>query len=347
MSLFVDVSIAADSIVKAAWARATANRERLRRRLDVQAVREEVVRSTINGRSSGIGWELQYTTPTPLQYRPDEPVAYPARRDATPAKIVAPGRWFVSISEVDSKIALWSGNGLERIEFPFDGSIFPVALPIGGESMIVFTGPTTGGRKCVFINRTTIKEVPTPAAIEPYPFIDTYSLTFGSLSTGHDDERVDPAFSYTPSVFLNFPELYPDLHPIPAGFDPSRYELMRPLIDDIVTGIRITVVLSNHFDNPGLGEFTHSIESTGYEWTGSDPVDSDLTPLITTPLSSSPWRSVTVQAPPDAVIPLSINAAEAAAGIQAAVGYCWDWGLPSLCRSQLLAVGFRPEDLEP
>ncbi len=82
MSLFVDVSITAQSIVDAAWARATANRERLRRRLDVQAVREEAARNTINGRSGGLGWELQYTTPTPLQYRPDEPVAYPGRRQS-------------------------------------------------------------------------------------------------------------------------------------------------------------------------------------------------------------------------------------------------------------------------
>jgi hypothetical protein len=77
--LLVDVSITAASIVEAAWARAVANRERLQRRLDVQAVREEASTSRINGRSSGLGWELQYTTPTPSLYKPDEPVAHPLR----------------------------------------------------------------------------------------------------------------------------------------------------------------------------------------------------------------------------------------------------------------------------
>jgi hypothetical protein len=80
MSLRINVSIDSDSIARAAWTRAVANRERLKRRLDVQAGREEA--SQENRRAGP--WEQLYTTPTPLRYRPDEPVAYPARRVTEP-----------------------------------------------------------------------------------------------------------------------------------------------------------------------------------------------------------------------------------------------------------------------
>ena len=80
MSILVDVSIKAASIVDAAWARAIANRERLSRRLDLQAVREETSRDQLRR----LPWEQLFTTPTPLQYRPDEPVAYPATRETVP-----------------------------------------------------------------------------------------------------------------------------------------------------------------------------------------------------------------------------------------------------------------------
>lgn len=85
MGLLVDISVVADSIVKAAWARAVANRERLRRRLDVQAVREAAAAdrsiNAINGKSipGAAGWEQLYTTPTPLKYKPEDPVGYPVK----------------------------------------------------------------------------------------------------------------------------------------------------------------------------------------------------------------------------------------------------------------------------
>ena len=64
MGLLIDVSVDFDSIAKAAWTRAVANRERLKRRLDTQEERKKANRK-----------KLPYVTPRPSLYRPDEPVA--------------------------------------------------------------------------------------------------------------------------------------------------------------------------------------------------------------------------------------------------------------------------------
>ena len=93
MSLLIDVAVAAESIVQAAWNRAAANRERLRRRLDVQAVREKANLNTINRRN--FDWEQKYTTPTPVQYRPDEPAAYPGKGEEL-SFVLPPGLVFDS-----------------------------------------------------------------------------------------------------------------------------------------------------------------------------------------------------------------------------------------------------------
>lgn len=85
MGLLFDVSVDTDSIAKAAWARAVANRERLSRRLGTQAAREEAARdqgvNTINGKPiPGMGREL--FNPVVTNYRPDEPVAPPRKSEA-------------------------------------------------------------------------------------------------------------------------------------------------------------------------------------------------------------------------------------------------------------------------
>lgn len=87
MGLLIDVSIDTDSIAKAAWARAVANRERLNRRLGTQRAVEEAVRdqpiNTINGRA--------LFNPLVTNYRLDDPVAPPAARQIT-NYLVAAGR---------------------------------------------------------------------------------------------------------------------------------------------------------------------------------------------------------------------------------------------------------------
>lgn len=118
MSLFVDVAITADSIVKAAWARAVANRERLRRRLDVQAVREDASRRGVKDDF----WETVYTTPTPSLYKPDEPVAYPVPE----TNLMTAGRVFAYVRDISPTannspmMRVWSGDGLQQATLPID-----------------------------------------------------------------------------------------------------------------------------------------------------------------------------------------------------------------------------------
>lgn len=125
MSLLVDVSIAAASIVDAAWARAIANRERLRRRLDLQAVREEAARS----QRQSPPWEQLFTSSTPSLYRPDEPVAYPDFRDRE--TIVAPGDYVFPLPAV--------GEGATEI-VPVDPGYYLVSHWVYG-----FAEETTSG----------------------------------------------------------------------------------------------------------------------------------------------------------------------------------------------------------
>jgi hypothetical protein len=75
--------MAADSIVKAAWARAEANRERLRLRQDLQTTREATDRRL----RRQTGWEDAFTNPLITNYRPDEPVAFPAPRSVITASL--------------------------------------------------------------------------------------------------------------------------------------------------------------------------------------------------------------------------------------------------------------------
>lgn len=117
MSLFVDVAITADSIVKAAWARAVANRERLRRRLDVQAVREDASRRGVKDDF----WETVYTTPTPSLYKPDEPVAYPINDKG----VSVIGRVFTYVStpltyDNSPEMRVWSGDGQQSAVLPIE-----------------------------------------------------------------------------------------------------------------------------------------------------------------------------------------------------------------------------------
>ena len=67
MGLLFDVSIDFDSIAKAAWTRAVANRERTKRRLDTQEEKKKKKKDASREK---------YITPKPELYRPDEPVAH-------------------------------------------------------------------------------------------------------------------------------------------------------------------------------------------------------------------------------------------------------------------------------
>jgi len=166
VSLLVDISVVADSIVKAAWARAVANRERLRRRLDVQAVREEAARS-----GKDIFRETVYTTPTPLLYKPDEPVAPPIRavQDVISISISIGGLHyaFENLGEnVPNLLHVWSADGLtEAISNPFPAGVAdPATVPdlsetysfiwlqeaYGGGVSTSIVLPI-GGKACIFL----------------------------------------------------------------------------------------------------------------------------------------------------------------------------------------------------
>jgi hypothetical protein len=340
--LFLDVSITAQSIVDAAWARATANRERLRRRLDVQSVREEA------GRNAGRGWEQRYTTPTPLQYRPDEPVAYPMRRTtAPPSSTIFVGRVFVSDDGGLLDGNVWSGNGNQRVSAAFSFNGFP--LPIGGQRCIFVTQPPPADEDpmCFYVDPTSARQVTTPASLlsganEAFDLVYRFGL-FGTAFQ-QSGAPANLVYLYTPSIFLAFPSLYPGIHP-PTAPDPGVLSVLRSLTGSIAPGLDEIAVTSNVIDNPVInnGAFIDIVDPMAYRWTAADPADDDFTAV---PFTDSRWEEVTINRPEPVAIPI-IPGLPTSAFSNPSAYYFWDWGLPAYCRAQLLALGFSPADLEP
>ncbi len=216
MSLFLDVSITAQSIVDAAWARATANRERLRRRLDVQAVREETERG--GGRS----WEQRYTTPTPLQYRPDEPVAYPVRR--VPAAAITAGVFWIG-GDGSSTYIIRSGDFsaaiTEDISLPFVPGSIPglgqfdfrevrTAFPLAGSTAAVCLYARVPSPDLAAMSLATYTELVDSALMPPWP--GGYNLAtvaakqFWHLATRSTVARItDLSFPLESKAYYTFP----------------------------------------------------------------------------------------------------------------------------------------------
>jgi hypothetical protein len=351
VSLLIDTAIAADSIVKAAWARAAANRERLRLRQDLQTSREATDRRL----RRQPGWEDAFTNPLITNYRPDEPVAFPAGQAAVTVTI---GRSYV-FSDRESDDAgdagltyIWSGNGQERVTTTGD-RLGTRVLPIGGDRMIQLTqySPTEFGAdpgiRCFFVNTNTVREVSVPSGITNESISalgDKFNEQFGWAYT-QAGPREDAAIIDTPAVYLAFASLYPSLHPAPDTVLPA-YDFMRPIVDTIRPGLREIVILTNDDEDPNIndGAFTSEVSPVGYEWTGSDPPPGIFAPV---PLDQAPWRPINVQGPAPSQIPIIPSLPTEYSIIDRMKYFSWDWNLPSYCRSQLLALGFSTGDLEP
>lgn len=339
MSLFLDVSITAQSIVDAAWARATANRERLRRRLDLQAAREEA------GRNAGRGWEQRYTTPTPLQYRPDEPVAYPGSRQAAPAGpgTVSIGRMFLTSREVgDATFSrVYSGNGAAFADLPPTqlGSVSFV-LPAGGDRIVflykaggLLSAPEESREvyAAYLVSNTSLRSIPMPSEVQASGLEQ-----FGNrqAATGYEvaDTEVPAIDIWGPGGFLS-PLLFPGIE----SADLSDYAVLRSYTDTFAPGFRLFFAEDINAGGPGLieGSSIYDVPSTAFQWNGPDPAAGERFPL-----GDERWVEAPINKPPSVTFTLPAEQS----GV---VLHTYDWGHPAGCRAQLLQLGFSPADLEP
>lgn len=349
MSLLVDLSIQAASIVDAAWDRAIANRERLRRRIDVQATREQVERD----QARTLPWEQLYTTPSPLNYKPDEPVAYPGTKPSIAGLLASAGVFFFkagipaveSITDVQvDTFYLWSGDGQSHASIPlgpFSGAV--IALPLSSKSAIAVVQWETGETFCFYVDRISVRVVPTPSAASGIDFSrDARNLGFTPLQTPETEPQwMNGTFNDAASFFLS-PDLFPDF---PSGVLVS-YEYARSLVPGIGPDQPFSLYsnFASEFDGSNDGSFIARINSSAYRWTGPDP--STVTPdeNWNVPFSDSRWEAVTVT-PYSSSTPIIPGAKPS--GVSLEMLYYWDWNQPAYCRGHLLALGFAPEDLEP
>ncbi len=313
MSLFLDVSIQAQSIVEAAWARATANRERLRRRLDVQAVREEAAVNRINGRSTGPGWELRYTTPTPLQYRPDEPVAYPISRPPLTAASLEFG-WFF---DVVNATGLDSPRGFEDITYIASGNgAAVVSFDLGFVEQYDRIGavlPYPGGQGFIYY----VAKVPTVTGSADFPLIEKAFLVTHTAVTevtliGYPyEEEANPSRVYTPEELfwfsnqvgyegeiINLPGLVGGL-----AFTPKDYVKLRLLRGEVLADILAA--------------------APGDEIWGAE--------VISIPVAARDGVAVPSVIPPGDFTSGSWNPLPV-----------WDGGQPAHCNSELALLGYPP-----
>ncbi len=354
MSLFLDVSITAQSIVDAAWARATANRERLRRRLDVQAVREEA------GRDAQRGWEQRYTTPTPLLYKADEPVAYPGRRVEVERVIKIGGVFYglrdYAAGDTTYYLHAWSADGLATsvatIDLPpgeaelFQGQF--AVFPINGTSCVLLwlgvsfstdLSQSYNNQTSFFVGQSSARQITVPSwmANRASGSID---LLDGRISYGSAHMIVEDFQSpivWTPQVYQVYTRVADELV---YSFPPS-YAATKSAVALIAPGLKPIAFRENTSDP----DFAIA-EPFGYEWSGVDPVLGDSGSIISfdprIPFDQPEWALVQVSPPPNALNPVYTSFSPAATR-----HLFWDWGKPDYCRAQLLALGFQPEDLEP
>jgi hypothetical protein len=335
MGLLVEVAIVAESIVSAAWARAAANRERLRRRQDVQANREKASKQKLKD----LKWEELYQYTAPSKYKPEEPVAIPVPEANGPAPIIIGGLHYSSEDferHVDGGfIHVWSADGLaEAVATTRAGGDF-LYLPIGGKAC-VFT--TTTGNVAFYVDETSARLIPKPAGLTSA----SSNYYFGSAVSLIVSDVTYAAELATPAAYFWF---------VPANFSIATtygasvpYSIMRSLVNPIIRDLRLIVPVDNLRDDPGVFEETFLEITQPYvlNWTGADPPDDgSFTPV---PDTDPRWTTI------DATVPVNGQKPIVPSNVNWSYPYrqlFWDWGLPGFCRAQLLALGFRPEDLLP
>jgi hypothetical protein len=233
----------------------------------------------------------------------------------------------------------WSGDGLQRHEFS-PNAFNPFVFPIGGDRAI-FSDITNN--VAVYVDNTSLRIVTQPPTLTD-TLTSAYRVDFGWAI-----RQTDPSENYdqisTPSVFFNVPALYPGLHP-PPPVDNTAYSVMRPLVEPIAPGLKEVLIVTNDSSNGFVnnGEFLSVVSKTGYEWNAPDPAD-DESPNA--PLTDPRWRRIGVKPPPPSFVPIIPSVPTSQTDIGPSATYFWDWGKPSYCYQQLIALGFLPEDLAP
>lgn len=336
MSLLIDIAIAAESIVNAAWARAAANRERLRLRQDLQTVREQ----TDQRLRRQPGWEDAFTNPLITNYRPEEPVAVPGPEARAEGQVTI-GRFYTDSTNPEIQY-IWSGNGQVRVsnENTFDQFI----LPAGGDRAILGVAEGDGSNlACFYVDNNSVRQIAVPSSLSLQD-VQPYSISFGWASRQVEAlESIDEIF--TPSFFFAFPQLFPSLHP-PPPVNLEAYSIMRPIVETVAPDLKEIVIVTNDDVNPYInnGEFISVVSTTGYEWNAPDPADDEFLNL---PLTDPRWRRIKVNGPPRSSVPIIPGVPTDQSDIGPQTYYVWDWNKPDFCREQLLALGFSFNDLEP
>ena len=234
---------------------------------------------------------------------------------------------------------VWSGNGLQIIDFS-PNAFNPLVFPISADRAI-FSDITNN--VAVYVDSTSVRIVPQPPTLT-----DTVTSAY-RVDFGWAIRQTDPSENYdqisTPSVFFNVPALYPGLHP-PPPVDNTAYSVMRPLVEPIAPGLKEVLIVTNDSSNGFVnnGEFLSVVSRTGYEWNAPDPGDNEIP---NAPLTDPRWRQIGVKPPPSSFVPIIPSLPTTEAGVGPAPAYFWDWGKSAYCYQQLIALGFRAEDLAP
>jgi len=358
VSLLIDTAIAADSIVKAAWARAEANRERLRLRQDLQTTREATDRR-LRRRP---GWEDAFTNPLITNYRPDEPIAVP-RRETGPTAVRIGGVFsgVRQFQDGDSAYYLhaWSGDGLATAVATID--VLPGATNGFEGQFVIFPVDSTScvllwlglskdetllniynNQAAFFVGQSAVRQIAVPSWIANRQS-GVVGLTDGWISYGSAHWAVVDEFRSPIVVTPQIYELYTRVADELVYFSAPSYAAIRAAAELIVPGLKPIAFRVNTVD-----ESVAVAESFGYEWSGADPVLTNpfsgvilrLNPPV--PFDQPEWKLIQVSPPPSAPYPVETPSSPVANH-----QFFWDWGRPDYCRERLLAFGFQPEDLEP
>lgn len=347
MSLLIETAIAAESIVQAAWARAIANRERLRLRQDLQAVRE----ATDKRLQRLPGWEDAFTNPIITNYRPDEPIAVPALAGgADPA-----GFFHINNFDVPTgSIYVFSGDRsayrLGVNDGGFAAFAVPLMLPISERLGLLATAtyepsPSLGPYTYLYSNIFVVG-VRTVRQLDRE--LPTSLRTFFDFAVDYARDAILGGF--TDISTLSAYGLYNAGAPTPFGGSPTSYQMIRDGFPFIGTNYDVTDVqawseldlsVAPSFEFDELGELflnLGTVRLSVRQYPG----------LITPAMLETPEIAVTV--PPVYRFGPSVPVASPFFDdrqVQSFAYFFTDLGLPSYCREQLLAMGFTEEDLQP
>lgn len=251
-----------------------------------------------------------------------------------------------SASFPNDSVAIWSGNGLSRVDVLFGESTggTGIAFPVGGfAGMWGFVyGTTSGG----VLPITVYFDHQTARVVTPPPGFLDVDLSYLGLPIGYDpalfpsDPRI--VFGTDAAQFAYYASVFPDLHAAPIT--DGSYAFWRSVYAPVAPGLRSIVAFDNASENPS-GSYTNITSPGGFEWQGADPSEGFTPAPFTDPL----WRPIKIQDGGPGVVPLRPNETGDGAdpSLRAERILTYDWQRPAFCREALLAIGFAPEDLQP